>query len=79
MPEKQITKPIPKLLKRASLDLMVHSYVLGVKDTLETVSTRKAIEMFFQRYNIDEDEYSFETAKRTVERMNNELLELYKS
>lgn len=77
--QKPFETTIQAMYKRKALDQLLFGYVQGAQASLETISTEEAIRMFYKTYGLNEDEYPQRSARRTVERMKLEYIEIIKS
>lgn len=77
--DKPIERIIPAMYKKKAIDQLLFGFVQGAQAALETVSTEEAILMFLKAYNLSEDDYPLRSARRTVERMKTDYIEIIKS
>lgn len=56
-------KSIPRIYKRQALDLMLFSFVNGMKAAMPSLQTRDCIRIFIHEHNLSGDDYSLEGAR----------------
>jgi len=67
--EKDILKPIQQLYKCNSIDLMMFSFVCGVKRVIPSASITSSIDLFIEYNDLTEEEYPKESALVTFTRL----------
>lgn len=67
--EKPLHASIPNIYKRCAEDLLMYGYVAGMQRALPSVSLKKCIEMYMKDFNLEEDDYPQESARRTFSRI----------
>lgn len=60
---------IDRFYKWTALDHICFGYVQGMKRAIPSITAVKAIELFLEEFEIDEDTYCFETAKASYYRV----------
>ena len=67
---------IPALYRRTALNQMMFAFVLGVRNTLHTITVKDAVLMFMKEFNLTEELFSVDSALVTYNRMLKELQQI---
>ena len=67
---------IPRFYKFQTIDHIMFGYVHGLRRIVRTMSVSEAIRIFLDSFQIDEDNYCFDTAKMTYYRILNSIIEM---
>lgn len=67
--DKKIYINIPKFYRYDAIDKLMFGYVMGIRDVLPSVTIHRALEIFMDKYNLNEDNYPMDQAKQTWYRM----------
>ena len=55
---------VPKLIMYEALDLLMFSFVIGMKRGMPTVTLKRCVELFMDDYNLCEDNYPMDHARK---------------
>lgn len=67
--EKKILKDIQRLYKCNAIDMMMFGWVTATRRFLPSVNIKDAISAFMDFHNMDDNEYPYESAEVTFQRM----------
>ena len=67
--EKDVLKPIQRLYKCNSIDMMMFGWVTGIRRFIPSAQINDTIEAFIVYYGLTENEYPFESALVTYGRL----------
>lgn len=67
--EKPFENKILAFYKKNAIDLVMFGYVTGCQDTLPSLKTNRCVERFLKKFDLNEDDYSIESALRTYTRI----------
>ncbi len=67
---------IDKFYKFQTFDHICFGYVQGLRKALPSISVNKAIEIFLNTFEIEEDEYCFDAARTTYYRILSSIVEM---
>ena len=67
--KKKLYVDVPKLLLYETIDHLLFAYIMGVQEIAPTASLQKSVELFMERFNLNEDNYPLDQAKQTWYRM----------
>jgi len=71
----KLSSGIPKLYKRQALDLLMFGFVQGMFAAMPSLSLKDCLIMFMRRYKLSEDDYHYDSARVTYDRMNKEFFD----
>ena len=60
---------LPKLILYDALDKLMFGYVMGIQDGMPSLSLKRSMEMFMDKYNLNEDNYPLEQGLHTWYKM----------
>jgi hypothetical protein len=66
---------IAKFYKFQTFDHLMFGYIQGLRKALPGMTITEALRIFLDSFEIDEDEYCFETAKHTYYRLLSSIIE----
>lgn len=69
---------VPKFYRFQTFDHIMFGYVQGLRKALPSMTLSDAILMFLDSFEIQEDNYCFDTAKQTYYRILNSIVEMTK-
>lgn len=69
MGKKNVFIDVPSLYRKQALDLIMYGYVHGIQKAMPSVSVKDAIMIFADSNNLDEDDFSWESAQTAFYRM----------
>lgn len=70
----ELEKEIPKLYRRSALNMLMFAFVRGARAALHTLTIKDAILMFMEDFELDDDEFNYQTALTTYAQMQKELI-----
>ena len=76
--ERRVFNRIKAIYQFQTLDTFMFAYVCGLRDHIPTTGIRRAIEIFLNRFDISEDEYSLDYAVQVYYKIRDEVEKLGK-
>jgi len=67
---------VPKFYRFQALDHIMFGYVQGIRKALPSMTLAKAILLFLESFEIDEDTYCYDNARFTYYRMLNAIVDM---
>jgi len=67
--DKKFYIDIPKMYRYDTIDKLMFGYIMGIQDGMPSLTLKRGMEMFMDKYNLDEDNYPMEQGLQTWYRM----------